>query len=70
MALLNNEAIRLQNLTAEEAAREWRNSELYRTDPIVAIQDHSLRDSFLAYRVLLRDWPASTDFPETRPTRT
>lgn len=54
----------------EHNARQWRNSELYRTDPIVAIQDHSKRASFIAYRQLLRDWPATASFPNTRPVRT
>ena len=54
----------------EHNAREWRNSELFRTDPIVAIHDHSKRASFIAYRQLLRDWPSTSDFPGTRPVRT
>lgn len=58
----------LQGELTEDNAREWRNSELDRTDPIVAINDHSNRTEFLAYRAALRDWPATTDFPETKPT--
>ena len=54
----------------EHNARVWRNSELFRTDPIVAIHDHSKRASFIAYRQLLRDWPSTSDFPGTRPVRT
>ena len=57
-------------LYREDTARAWRDSELRRTDSIVAIQDHSKRDSFIAYRQLLRDWPSTEDFPATRPVRT
>lgn len=62
--------VELTNEEFEVKQRAWRNSELFRTDPIVAIHDHSKRDSFIAYRQLLRDWPSTADFPETRPVRT
>jgi len=48
-------------------ARQWRNVELERTDDVVAILDHPTRDSLLAYRILLRNWPSTSDFPATRP---
>ena len=62
--------IELTTAELESRQREWRNSELFRTDPIVAIHDHSKRASFIAYRQLLRDWPSTSDFPGTRPVRT
>tara|TARA_Y100000996_G_C22502151_1_gene634881 strand:- start:809 stop:1114 length:306 start_codon:yes stop_codon:yes gene_type:complete len=56
--------------SAEEiasAARSWRNAELQTTDWIAQTPDHPQRDSYLAYRTSLRDWPATSDFPATRP---
>jgi len=50
-----------------EIAKEWRNAELERTDDVVAILDHPTRDSILAYRILLRNWPSTSDFPATKP---
>ena len=49
-------------------AIRWRNDELARTDILVATPDHPERENLLAYRTLLRDWPSTEDFPETRPT--
>jgi hypothetical protein len=52
--------------------RAWRDSELSRAD----IQINILEDSSMmvgaatvwrAYRVILRNWPATSDFPETKP---
>lgn len=50
-----------------ESAYTWRNEELQRTDILVAIPDHPQREDLLAYRIALRDWPSTSDFPETRP---
>jgi hypothetical protein len=52
----------------EEVEKEWRNSELKRTDWIVPVTDHSQHADYMAYREALRDWPATPDFPDTRPT--
>lgn len=49
-------------------AREWRDSELTRTDVFVPLTDHPQHAAYLAYRQALRDWPSTTDFPDTRPT--
>tara|TARA_R110000803_G_scaffold201694_1_gene266546 strand:+ start:592 stop:801 length:210 start_codon:yes stop_codon:yes gene_type:complete len=49
------------------AERLWRNDELARTDILVATPDHPERENLLAYRVLLRDWPLTENFPDTRP---
>ena len=49
-------------------ARSWRNEELNKTDQIISITDHPDREKVLAYRVKLRDWPSTSDFPDTKPT--
>ena len=48
-------------------AREWRNEELNSTDHIVPLTDHPDHTATLAYRVALRDWPSTSDFPDTKP---
>jgi hypothetical protein len=48
--------------------REWRDQELKDTDWIAQTPDHPERDDYLAYRVKLRDWPSTSDFPDTKPT--
>ncbi len=53
--------------TAEESARRWRDSELAATDYIVPLTDHPQRAAYMTYRQALRDWPATADFPDTRP---
>lgn len=56
----------------EEAARVWRNSELIRADIIInKIEDFEIEgDSrvWRKYRVTLRNWPATEDFPAVKPT--
>tara|TARA_R110000822_G_scaffold5145_1_gene22258 strand:- start:543 stop:824 length:282 start_codon:yes stop_codon:yes gene_type:complete len=55
--------------TAEEIAanaRAWRDSELTSTDNTPS--DHSQYDAIIAYRVSLRQWPSTADFPATKPT--
>ena len=54
--------------TAEEAARMWRNLELEATDKAAQTPDWPNRDNILTYRQALRDWPSTSDFPDTRPT--
>ncbi len=54
--------------TAEETARQWRESELASTDEAAKIPDWPNRDNILAYRIALRDWPSTRDFPNTKPT--
>ena len=48
-------------------ARIWRNDELRGTDKIAQTPDWPDRDKYLAYRIKLRDWPSTSDFPDTRP---
>tara|TARA_B110000967_G_C18310688_1_gene282860 strand:+ start:252 stop:503 length:252 start_codon:yes stop_codon:yes gene_type:complete len=52
----------------QDFAKSWRNEELKKTDWICAIPDHGLHVSYMAYRTLLRDWPTTSDFPDTKPT--
>jgi len=54
--------------TAEETARQWRNSELASTDEAAKIPDWPNRANILVYRQDLRDWPSTSDFPDTKPT--
>jgi hypothetical protein len=49
-------------------ARSWRDTELISTDHIVPLVDHPDHAATLAYRVALRDWPSTSDFPDTKPT--
>ena len=51
----------------KEAEREWRNSELERTDIFATVSDYPHTTELTAYRTALRDWPATDDFPDTRP---
>jgi len=32
------------------------------------VTDHPEHTAIMAYRVALRNWPATDDFPETKPT--
>ena len=54
--------------TSEEVAREWRDQELNQTDYVLPLTDHPDHTATLAYRVALRDWPSTSDFPDTKPT--
>ncbi len=53
--------------TAEETARSWRDQELINTDWIISITDHPQHDAYKTYRTKLRDWPSTSDFPDTKP---
>ena len=63
-----NEAHVTTTAEIEADARIWRNGELTATDHIPAITDHPQRAAYITYRAALRNWPASDDFPATRPT--
>ena len=52
----------------EEVGRAWRDQELAFTDFIVPLTDHPQHSDYMAYRILLRDWPSTSDFPDTKPT--
>jgi len=55
-------------IPAEETERQWRDEELTSTDTAAQTPDWPNRDNILLYRTALRNWPASDDFPATRPT--
>lgn len=59
---------------AAAEARQWRDTELQRTDIAATVSDYPNAEAILVYRQKLRDWPAKNDageyingFPETRP---
>jgi len=54
-------------LTAAQEARRWRDEELFATDKAAQTPDWPNRDNIIIYRAALRAWPASSDFPATRP---
>ena len=54
--------------TTAEAGRMWRDMELSSSDYIVPLSDHPQRAAYILYRESLRAWPASDNFPATRPT--
>ena len=49
-------------------ARMWRDQELLRTDTLILLPDHPDKDNLTTYRQELRDWPSTSDYPNTRPT--
>tara|TARA_R110000851_G_scaffold272011_1_gene424739 strand:+ start:215 stop:514 length:300 start_codon:yes stop_codon:yes gene_type:complete len=72
----NNYSIRTQFYVAgpptaeniESAARDWRNAEIESTDFVVPLTDHPQHSAYITYRAALRDWPSTSDFPDTKPT--
>ena len=55
-------------VTKTDDARSWRDRELLATDYIVPLTDHPQRSAYMTYRQNLRDWPSTSDFPDTKPT--
>lgn len=55
-------------MTLAVNGREWRDSELLRTDPLILLPDYPYKEGLTVYRQALRDWPSTSDFPEIRPT--
>tara|TARA_A100001011_G_scaffold16653_1_gene17293 strand:- start:480 stop:773 length:294 start_codon:yes stop_codon:yes gene_type:complete len=49
-------------------SKEWRDYELQSTDLISTITDHPDHAAYKTYRQKLRDWPSTSDFPDTKPT--
>jgi hypothetical protein len=45
----------------------WRDEELHRTDTLQLLNDYPNASALTAYRQELRDFPASPEFPNTRP---
>ena len=59
-----------QDPTASEiaqAARVWRDMELIATDTASQTPDWPNRDNIITYRAALRNWPSTSDFPDTKP---
>jgi len=52
----------------QDFAKNWRDEELKKTDWICAIPDHGSHAFYMTYRQALRDWPSTSDFPDTKPT--
>ena len=52
----------------EQEAREWRDAKLKTTDFIIPLTDFPNRSAWITYRQQLRDWTATEDFPDTKPT--
>ena len=70
---IDKEAIDTSSLPSETEkkqtlARSWRDQELRESDWIVPTSDHPQHSAYITYRKALRDWPSTSDFPETRPT--
>ena len=55
-------------VTDEQEARMWRDDELTETDKASQTPDWPNRDNIITYRAALRDWPSTSDFPDTKPT--
>lgn len=49
-------------------AKFWRNAELKKTDFIVPLIDYPNHAAWITYRQQLRDWTATEDFPNIKPT--
>ena len=60
--------LRAERDIIEPDARVWRNQELNASDWISQTPDHPERAAYLTYRTALRDWPSTSDFPDTKPT--
>ncbi len=63
-----NEAVEPTTAEIEADARQWRDMELSGSDWIVPTTDHPQHAAYMTYRAALRDWPATSDFPDTKPT--
>ena len=53
--------------TKEHEARLWRDAELKKSDWIASVTDHGMYNAYIAYRQALRDWPSTSNFPNTKP---
>lgn len=49
--------------TLKTREREWRDSELSRTDLLIILDDYPKKIELTAYRSSLREYPESKDFP-------
>lgn len=51
----------------EAMEEEWRNTQLKETDSLMLLPDYPYKEQLAQWRQILRDWPSTEDFPETRP---
>lgn len=51
----------------EDQERAWRNAELSRTDTLMLLPDYPGKEALMTYRQALRNWPNTSDFPNTKP---
>ena len=66
----DSELFSLRDRTTEQmlsdkiiSEKEWRNSELSRTDLLAILPDYPLLTELLIYRISLREYPSKEDFP-------
>ena len=52
-------------MTEEQSCRNQLLLHLQHTDAVAAIGDHGKRTEILAWRQLIRDFPATEDFPDS-----
>jgi hypothetical protein len=58
------------NNRTENTEKEWRDSELLKSDFIAPLIDHPKYALYMTYRQELRDYPAQQDFPNSdRPVK-
>ena len=62
------EVVAIKATYKSQDARGWRDQELLDTDFWVPTTDHPQYSDRMAYRVALRNWPSTSDFPATKPT--
>tara|TARA_E500000331_G_C17150954_1_gene667260 strand:+ start:767 stop:1069 length:303 start_codon:yes stop_codon:yes gene_type:complete len=54
----------------EALGRGWRNGQLTLSDiDPEHLPDHPKHDAWKAWRTALRDWPTTSEFPDTKPTK-
>lgn len=63
-----HEPIVMSDEDKKAEARHWRDEELGATDLISLITDHPDHSKYKTYRQKLRDWPSTSDFPDTKPS--
>lgn len=59
------EVVRL--IVDPDLEREWRNKQLAESDSLMLLADYPNKERLSAWRQVLRDWPNTEDFPQTRP---
>ena len=64
--MTEEEIAALEAKKVEEKA--WRDQELKDTDWVIILDDHPERPLYYNYRARLRDWPSTSNFPDTKPT--